>query len=74
MANKHMKQYSTPLTIRAMSSRPHWNTTLHSLGLVTKKKKTEYTNVGEEVEKLGHSCIDGGNTEWCKMVSDSPKI
>ena len=80
MANKHMKQYSILLTIRAMKSRPQWNTTLHWLGLLAKKNKKK-----NRIYKCwwGNGKI-GALVHWwwehimvqapCKTVSDSPKF
>ena len=63
MANKHMRKFSTSLSIREIQIQTtvRYHLTLVRMGKIN---KTGNNNVGEDVEKGEPSCTVGGNVNW----------
>ena len=68
MASKHLKRGSTSFVIREMQTKATMTGHFTSNKMVTiikKKKKRKRTSVGQDMEKLEHSCIASGNVNGC---------
>ena len=64
IANSHMKRCSTLLIIREMQIKTTIRYNLYLSGCLS-LKRTQITNIGEDVEKGEPSCLLGGNVNWC---------
>ena len=64
IANSHMKRCSTLLIIRKMQIKTTMRYNLYLSGCLS-LKRTQITNLSEDVEKGGPSCLIGGNVNWC---------
>ena len=62
MANKQMKRCSTVLIIRENQTKTTVRFTPVTMTVI---KRTQITNVGEDVEKRGPLHTIGGNVNWC---------
>ena len=63
MANKHMKSCSTLLTMREMQTKTAMTNHSTSIRMATILKTVTTPNAGENVEKLDHSFLAGGNVK-----------
>ena len=63
IVKKLMKRRLTLLIIREMQSKTTMRHHFIPIRMAIKKKKEKY-NVGEDLERLEHLCIDGGTVKW----------
>ena len=63
MANKHPNGYSTSLAIKEMQIKNIMSYYFIPTRMIIIKKRQIITSVGEDVEKLEHTHIAGGNVK-----------
>ena len=67
MKNEHIKRGSTLLAIREMLMSYHYT----SIRMAKTKNNSNNTTCGEDVEKLNHQYIAGGNIKWYVTLGNS---